>query len=131
MVARFRLWTVNTDEFSQVGQPVTRTAIFPLTFSSSDGSFDPLTLTIEAGKETVKFVDLLLGEVWVAAGQSSMQMPLAACCNPKQLADITNMHNVRILTQAPDGLAGEKPFMISVLMMIWPKPAGFMVTRPT
>ncbi|NLM14311.1 MAG: hypothetical protein GX218_00415 [Clostridiaceae bacterium] len=81
---------------------------FSLDIPPLDGSFDPLTLTIEAGKETVKFVDLLLGEVWVAAGQSSMQMPLAACCNPKQLADITNMHNVRILTQAPDGLAGEK-----------------------
>ena len=37
----------------------------------------PHTLTIE-GKNTVKFDDVLVGEVWICSGQSNMQWPVAA-----------------------------------------------------
>ena len=36
----------------------------------------PHTLTITSGKETITLKDILLGEVWVCAGQSNMEMPV-------------------------------------------------------
>lgn len=39
-------------------------------------SFDPHTITVSAGKESVGVGNVLLGEVWLASGQSNMQMPL-------------------------------------------------------
>jgi len=39
-------------------------------------SFDPQTVTISQGKEKVELTDVLIGEVWLASGQSNMEMPL-------------------------------------------------------
>ena len=36
----------------------------------------PHALTITSGKETITLKDVLLGEVWVCAGQSNMEMPI-------------------------------------------------------
>jgi sialate O-acetylesterase len=36
---------------------------------------DPITLTV-AGHNTLKFEDVLVGEVWVASGQSNMEVPV-------------------------------------------------------
>jgi sialate O-acetylesterase len=37
----------------------------------------PLSVTV-AGKNTLKFEDVLIGEVWLASGQSNMELPLSA-----------------------------------------------------
>lgn len=37
---------------------------------------DPLDLVIEAGDDTRRFTDLLVGEVWICSGQSNMEWPL-------------------------------------------------------
>jgi sialate O-acetylesterase len=37
----------------------------------------PHELVVEAAGETLRFSDVLVGEVWLASGQSNMQMPLA------------------------------------------------------
>ena len=39
-------------------------------------SFEPQTVTISEGKEKVVLTDVLIGEVWLASGQSNMEMPL-------------------------------------------------------
>jgi sialate O-acetylesterase len=36
----------------------------------------PHALTIKSGKQTVTLTDVLLGEVWICAGQSNMEMPI-------------------------------------------------------
>ena len=41
----------------------------------------PHTLVISSAKETVKIDNLLFGEVWLAAGQSNMEMDFDYCCN--------------------------------------------------
>ena len=46
------------------------------------GSFTPQTVTISGG-ETITIDNVLIGEVWLASGQSNMQMPLKGfpgCC---------------------------------------------------
>ena len=43
----------------------------------------PYTVTIK-GKNTVTIKDVLVGEVWVASGQSNMEMGLASCANAKE-----------------------------------------------
>ena len=37
----------------------------------------PYVLTIKSGKENIHLVDVLLGEVWICAGQSNMEMPIS------------------------------------------------------
>ncbi|MGN6555850.1 MAG: sialate O-acetylesterase, partial [Verrucomicrobiota bacterium] len=41
---------------------------------------EPVTLTVK-GKNTVTVQDVLIGEVWLAAGQSNMQLPVSAVTN--------------------------------------------------
>ncbi|MBQ0022550.1 MAG: sialate O-acetylesterase [Prevotellaceae bacterium] len=46
-------------------------------------SFDAQSITIQSGKESVQLNDILIGEVWLASGQSNMEMPLkgfSGCC---------------------------------------------------
>lgn len=60
------------------------------TRSSSDGTFclrlpglpagGPYNLKVRAGNETIEIKDVLIGEVWIAGGQSNMQFPLE--CQP-------------------------------------------------
>jgi len=40
------------------------------------GSYEDHTVVISAGKETVELKHVLIGEVWLASGQSNMEMPL-------------------------------------------------------
>ena len=37
----------------------------------------PYFLTVKSGKESLHFVDVMLGEVWICAGQSNMEMPVS------------------------------------------------------
>ena len=55
-------------------------------------SFDPFTLTVQAGTETKVLTDVLFGEVWIAGGQSNMQMPLRAVQGGDQMASLANLY---------------------------------------
>lgn len=68
-------------------------------------SFDPFTLTLNCGKKTVQFQDVLFGEVWVCGGQSNMQIPLGAVQSADQVANLANLYYVRVLQQSASGLA--------------------------
>ncbi len=47
------------------------------------GSYEAHTLTVKGDGSTVKINDVLVGEVWLAAGQSNMEMPMKGFfCNP-------------------------------------------------
>ena len=40
------------------------------------GSYTPYTIKFAEGRESVTISDILIGEVWFAAGQSNMEMPM-------------------------------------------------------
>ena len=50
----------------------------------------PHTLVISSAKETMKIDNLLFGEVWLAAGQSNMEMDFDYCCNTTDSASQSN-----------------------------------------
>src|ERR1019366_614276 len=56
----------------------------------------PFELKI-AGKNTLVLKDVLVGEVWVAAGQSNMRFSLANATNGKDDASSANHPNLRFL----------------------------------
>ena len=44
--------------------------------ATPEASYQPYTITFKEGKESVTISDVLIGEVWLAAGQSNMEMPM-------------------------------------------------------
>jgi sialate O-acetylesterase len=57
----------------------------------------PFELTI-AGKNTLTFKNVLVGEVWVASGQSNMEWPVAASANPKETIAKSANPRIRLFT---------------------------------
>jgi sialate O-acetylesterase len=57
----------------------------------------PFELTI-AGKNTLAFKNVLVGEVWVAGGQSNMEWPVSASANPRQAIESSANPKMRLFT---------------------------------
>lgn len=57
---------------------------------------EPITLTIKAGSDTVTLKDVLIGDVWVASGQSNMQWSVAASANPDEEIKNAKHPNIRL-----------------------------------
>lgn len=57
----------------------------------------PFTLTIQ-GKNTIEIKDVLIGEVWIASGQSNMEWPLAASENGAETAKKSTNPRLRLFT---------------------------------
>lgn len=56
----------------------------------------PYTITISTAKEQTKFVDVMIGEVWLTAGQSNMEWPMwAEINNQKQEINEANYKKIR------------------------------------
>lgn len=69
------------------GETVQTTAnkegLWILSVSTPQASFTPYEITITDGKTPVTLTNILIGEVWLAGGQSNMEMPLkgfGGCC---------------------------------------------------
>jgi len=77
------------------------------TKAGADGSWqvmlDPITaggphvLSVQ-GKNTLKFDDVLVGEVWICSGQSNMQWPLAASKDADLELATAKYPNIRLIT---------------------------------
>ncbi len=65
----------------------------------------PYTLTI-SGKNTVTIKDVLVGEVWVASGQSNMEMTLNSCAGGKEAAANSKNPKIHLFT-VPHKIAAE------------------------
>src|SRR5436190_1669519 len=58
-------------------------------------TFEPQTMTI-AGKNTVELKDILIGEVWLVAGQSNMQRLLRETANGDAVQAAATHPNIRL-----------------------------------
>ena len=55
----------------------------------------PLELVVK-GKNEIKLTDILIGEVWVASGQSNMEWSVAASANPQEEIAAAKYPNIRL-----------------------------------
>jgi len=60
-----------------------------------NATFTPLVMTV-AGKDTVELKDILIGEVWLVAGQSNMQRLLRETDNGEVVQAAANHPNIRL-----------------------------------
>ncbi len=58
----------------------------------------PFEMTIE-GKNTIKLVDVLVGEVWICSGQSNMQWTVSQSKDPKETIAASANPNLRLFQQ--------------------------------
>jgi len=65
-----------------------------ITFSELKASKKGSSLTLKAGKDTKTINDILVGEVWLASGQSNMEWTMSKT-NSKDLANSINNPNIR------------------------------------
>jgi sialate O-acetylesterase len=64
----------------------------------------PHTLTIE-GRNKIEFEDVLVGEVWIASGQSNMQWSIKASADPEKTAAEATHPQIRLFTVKRGGHA--------------------------
>lgn len=62
------------------------------------GSFQ---LSVSSESKTIEFKDILIGEVWLASGQSNMHLSLKETLNGKEVAKKANNPNIRIYNMKP------------------------------
>ena len=62
---------------------------------------EPLELTISTKKTAITFKDILVGEVWLASGQSNMHLDLKRTLNGEIVAAKANNPNIRIYNMKP------------------------------
>lgn len=61
----------------------------------------PYNLNIESENESIQFTDILVGEVWLASGQSNMHLDLKRTLNGDSIAKKANNSNIRIYNMRP------------------------------
>ena len=69
---------------------------------------EPLTLTITSGAGAMTCADVAVGEVWLAGGQSNMEMPLRDCRGGKKEISASAGKNVRFYRVPRCAMAGEE-----------------------
>ena len=70
---------------------------FVLVFDKVGNGYDPYTLTVRGGKDTVTVNNILFGKLFLAAGQSNMEYPLKYLENEKGLFEEYASPSLRIL----------------------------------
>ncbi|MFA5585788.1 MAG: hypothetical protein WDA02_04505 [Saccharofermentanales bacterium] len=86
-----------------------RDGYFEFRLPSLKASYDTYRLTVRAGTESVIIEDLLVGEVWLAAGQDNMAQTVRMSDARELLADCINLAAIRIFHMNRDGLSLKVP----------------------
>lgn len=71
-------------------------------------AFTPQTMTI-AGKNTIELKDILVGEVWLVAGQSNMQRLLRETSNGEAATAAANHPNIRLFNASREVAFKKRP----------------------
>jgi len=58
----------------------------------------PFDLEVATAKETVKLVDIMVGDVWVCSGQSNMEQGIGAAGNPEREIAAADYPGIRLFT---------------------------------
>ena len=58
----------------------------------------PYIMRVQCGEEQLTFSDVMVGEVWLAGGQSNMEMPLFAAQGAKAYLETCGVDNIRLKT---------------------------------
>ena len=83
--------------------------------SPMKASATPSTLRVRAGEEEVSIQNVHVGEVWLLAGQSNMDFPLASCIGGKALAQqLSKNEMVRLLDHAMSVPGGANAWPLEV-----------------
>lgn len=61
----------------------------------------PFQLTVSSKNETIKLDNILIGDVWLASGQSNMHLDLKRTLNGEEVAKKANNPNIRIYNMKP------------------------------
>ncbi|MGC8551862.1 MAG: hypothetical protein ACP5O7_03255 [Phycisphaerae bacterium] len=69
-----------------------------VTFPSMTASDTPRTMVIQGDGKTVTLDNILIGDVWVAGGQSNMDFPIGPAQNGDLAVEAANFKNIRLLT---------------------------------
>jgi len=92
-----------------------------VTLDAQRARLEPRELKVRAGEDALFVRDVLVGEVWVAAGQSNMEWPLVNDADAKAELPAANLPKVRLLNL---NYAGQhyfaKPFDPGVLKRLTP-----------
>ena len=91
---------------AQLGRDKQRTTAsedgtWQLTFKPLQASHKPLTLTVTDGDSTITLTDLLVGEVWLASGQSNMAFMLRQATQAKEHIAEATTKNIRLYDMRP------------------------------
>lgn len=70
----------------------------------------PYEMTVSDGTDTVTFYNVMIGEVWLAGGQSNMELELQNCLNGKQTLEQDKEPNVRFYYTQKNCYMDEKFF---------------------
>lgn len=70
-------------------------------FAARPASAKPIELTVNAAGETIRFKDILVGEVWLCAGQSNMEWTLSKSTHGGEELAAANHDTLRLLHLQP------------------------------
>lgn len=86
--------------------------VFELTFTTPAASFDEYEITVNAGDDTVTLHNVIFGELWLASGQSNMEMANASQIEHVEYLNSLADKKLRFFWQArnPGGHMGVYPF---------------------
>lgn len=79
------------------------------TLIQTPGAGEITEMALRCGQEEIAFRDVACGEVWLAGGQSNMEMPVLAVHGAKEMARAESYPNVRLRT-IPRRCRAEKQF---------------------
>ncbi len=91
-----------------------------VTFPARPASWEPFDLKIRSGDLETVFGDVLIGEVWLCAGQSNMQWPLASTVNGAAEISAANESGIRLLNLEPVSRGGAEVFGPQQLQRLHP-----------